>query len=154
MYKIIRFKIFESFEDQLVFKAIEEINNSMFENLDPFDSIAGGECHDIALISYLYCIESGFLNDPYILWTGNHAWVEGKYLDNSVVLDIVAVNQEHLGGAFKPVSEKNLAGYKYYQNPQITNDIDEYVNRNFEINISIDDAGYAMEELSFLNDYV
>jgi hypothetical protein len=154
MYRIRRFKIFESFEDQIVSKAIEEINNSIFENLDPFDSIAGGECHDVALISYLYCIESGFLNDPYILWTGNHAWVEGKYMDNRVVLDLVAVNQEHLGGAFKPVSEKNLVGYEYYQNPQITNSIDEYIDRNFGINIPIEDAEYAMEELSFLNDYL
>jgi hypothetical protein len=53
MYRIRRFKIFESFEDQIVSKAIEKINNSIFENLDPFDSIAGGECHDVALISYL-----------------------------------------------------------------------------------------------------
>jgi hypothetical protein len=153
MHRIKRFKIFENLKG--IEEITDEVNLTLLENLDPYDSIAGGECHDIALISFTYCSESGFLLDPKLCWTGNHAWVEGifQYGDEQfdAVLDIVALNQPHLGRVFKPISE---AIGEYYRRDHESRDPIEYIRTNFGVNIQLEEAQYGAEELSILDMFI
>lgn len=142
---------FDGFLNENVDSEIARINKSIFDNLDEYDGITGGECHDIALICFTYCMNSGFLQNAKLLWTGNHSWIEGEYNGIDCVLDLVAVNQKHLGDAFKKTSEKQGM---YYSNPKTTTDVNFYVNKNLGVNISAEDAEYGTEELSFLDDFI
>lgn len=142
---------FDNFLNENVETDIKKINKSIFDNLDPFDGIAGGECHDIALIAYIYCQNSGFLENPKIMWTSNHAWIEGDYNGTSCIFDIVAVNQKHLGDAFKLATDNKG---QYYYNPKVSTETNTYVSINQGVNISVEDAEYGVEELLFLDDYI
>lgn len=144
-------KSFTNFLNESINADTEKVNKLIFDNLDPYDGIGGGECHDIALIAYTYCQSTGFLENPKILWTGNHAWVEGEYQGINCVLDVVAVNQKHLGAAFKLADDKDGP---YYNNPKTSTDAKSYVAGNRGVNISVEDAEYGIEELSFLDEYI
>lgn len=145
MYKIKRIRIFESTEN-----VIDEINSELKENLDEFESIAGGECHDVALIAFHYAKESGFLSSPKIKWTGGHSWVEGEYDGVPVIFDIVAINQKHLG---EPFSIKNVDANEPEGIPT-ANSKEEYIDQNIQCGISIESAEYGAEELEFLNKFI
>jgi hypothetical protein len=138
------------FESQFNNSKISQISNSIQSNLDPFDSIAGGECHDIALIVFTYVKNSGLLKDPIIKWTGGHAWVEGEFNQKNVILDIVANNQKHLGAPFKQ-TEINA---NYPKNAKTSDDMEEYLQKNQLCNIDIEMAEAGAEELEFLNNFI
>ena len=138
-------RLFENIE-----RAAENISLEIKENLDEYESIAGGECHDVALIAYTYAKMSGFLDEPVIKWTPGHAWVEGKYDGRSVIFDIVAVNQKHLG---EPFSIKD----DLLDEPMEINtaySAEEYVDENQHCAISPEDAEYGAEELTFLDKFI
>jgi hypothetical protein len=138
------------FESQFNDSKILQVNSSIQSNLDPFDSIAGGECHDIALTVFTYVKNSGFLKEPVIKWTGAHAWVEGKFNQKNVILDIVANNQKYLGEPFKE-TEFNT---NYPKNAQTSDDIEEYLQKNQRCNIDVEMAEAGAEELEFLNSFI
>lgn len=72
--------------------AEERVVASQFENLNRYDSIAGGECHDVALGTFQWALRHGFTK-PLVHSHGNHTWVDAEINGHRIVIDPVAVNQ-------------------------------------------------------------
>jgi hypothetical protein len=80
-----------------------------FKRLDPYESVAAGECHDVAMGGFRFAERHG-LGEPRIHSAGSHTYATALYHGHRVTVDPVAEPQ-HLGRSMAVESELDDPAY-------------------------------------------